>query len=552
MDIKSKNYKNKYYDSRIITLTVIFLIAVTALAISLMGVYVMTDAQSFLGNKDVQVLWASKEYVSLSLVIRNAITAISIMAVISMIVTLVSLVVALVVAGKKDENGEIQLNWFDKIFGEIQILALAGVVAVSILVTGNNCYRYFYFKPNIFIQLEQGLHDYIYEYTMGYASVINLWIAILMMLLGGFLSFMLILSLVKKIKAKSFTEYTIIGSFIRDIERSLRYRATAYWKLLSALVIIAVLSYISFETLLIVVVCIFIILPKKMDKYYKIKEGVKQLKNGNFAYKAEIKGRGELDTLAADLNEISDTLSEVMENEIKNQKTKTKLISNVSHDIKTPLTSMITYIDLLKFEGLDSANAEEYLNIIDEKTKRLKKLTEDLFDAAKASSGDYPVEFSKIDLYAILNQSIGEMDSYFTPKELEIVLNNHTENSVVCADGRLLHRILENLFVNTSKYSMDGSRVYIDMYDYSENYIKMVIKNISQNKLNITAEELMERFMRGDEARTTEGSGLGLSIARDLATLIEGEFRIEIDGDYFKANLLLMKSCEEKEELAHN
>ena len=138
------------------------------------------------------------------------------------------------------------------------------------------------------------------------------------------------------------------------------------------------------------------------------------------------------------------------------------------------------------------------------------------------------------------------MDSYFTPKELEIVINNHLENTVVCADGRLLHRILENLFVNTSKYSMEGSRVYIDIQEYSKNYLQMTIKNISKNKLNIPAEELMERFMRGDEARTTEGSGLGLSIARDLATLIDGELRIEIDGDYFKASLYLKKACEEE------
>lgn len=549
MDIKLKNYNSKYYNARIITLTIIFVIAVTAFAISLVGLFVMTDAQSHLGNENIQVLWAGEENIELSLVIRNAIKAISIIALISMVITLVSVVVALVFVGRKNEEGEIKLNWFDKIFGEIQIMMLVGVVIASIFVTGANAYNYFYFKPNVFIQLEQGLHYYLYDYIY-YSSILSLWASILVMIVGGFLSFMLLLSMVKKIKAKAFTEYTIIGRFIRDIERSLRYRASAYWKLLSVLVIISILSYYSLETLILVIITILIVLPKKMDKYYKIKEAVKQLKSGNFQYKSEIKGKGELDGLASDLNEISDTLSRAMESEIKNQRTKTQLISNVSHDIKTPLTSMVTYIDLLKFEGLDSENAQEYLNIIDEKTKRLKKLTEDLFDAAKASSGDFPVELTEIDLNEIVNQSIGEMDSYFTPKNLEIVLNNHADKTIVCADGRLLHRILENLFVNTSKYSVENSRVYLDIYEYNKEYLKMVIKNISKSKLNIPADELMERFMRGDEARTTDGSGLGLSIARDLAILIKGKFSIEIDGDYFKANLLLKKAClnEETEE----
>ncbi len=462
-------------------------------------------------------------------------------ALISAVLTCVSFVASLAFAGSRDENGDIRLNWFDKIFGEIQITAMIAVAVTAILLTGNYAYNYFYMRPNIILKTEYAIFDYLQEAESFYTSFLDIWIAIGVMLVASLFCLLIFISLVKKGKARSFTNYTMIGRLIKTIERSLSYKASVYWKLLAILIVGAVLSFISFETLILVIVIIFIILPKAMDKYYGIKEAIRQLQQGNLDYQIEIKGKSELDKLSSDINDISDSMRGAIESETKNQKTKTQLISNVSHDIKTPLTSMITYIDLLKFEGLDSENAAEYVRVIDEKTRRLKKLTEDLFDAAKASSGDFPVDLVEIDLSAIVNQSIGEMDNYFEPKDLEIVFNSHIENTKVYADGRLLYRILENLLVNASKYSIEGSRIYIDIHEDNNGFLKLIIKNISKAQLNVTEEELMERFMRGDESRTSDGSGLGLSIAKDLALLISGKFDIHIDGDYFKANLYLKK-----------
>ncbi|OPY57820.1 MAG: Alkaline phosphatase synthesis sensor protein PhoR [Pelotomaculum sp. PtaU1.Bin035] len=233
-----------------------------------------------------------------------------------------------------------------------------------------------------------------------------------------------------------------------------------------------------------------------------------------------------------------------MQNELKNQRMKADLISNVSHDLKTPLTSIITYIDLLKQEGLDSLAAPKYLEILDQKSIRLKKLTEDLFDAAKASSGAIPVRFEKVDMLSLVNQGLGEMSDRIETSNLEFKINAQKEKYYIHADGQLLWRVVENLLGNVLKYAQEGSRVYIDLYEQNSKLVKspnvvLEIKNISKMELNIDADELMERFKRGDESRTTEGSGLGLAIAKDLVRLQNGRFEIKIDGDLFKAIVML-------------
>ena len=234
---------------------------------------------------------------------------------------------------------------------------------------------------------------------------------------------------------------------------------------------------------------------------------------------------------------------------------KTDLISNVSHDLKTPLTSMVSYIDLLKTEGLDSENAPEYLAIIDEKTQRLKALTENLFEAAKASSGAIPVNMEVIDMASLLSQSLGEMDEKLQEKNLEVIIRNECAenmdeegniiyNTKVMADGQLLWRVIENLLGNVSKYALESSRVYVNLSQQTVNakdYIMLEMKNISREQLNITADELMERFKRGDESRNTEGSGLGLAIAKDLTRLMNGIFELTVDGDLFKVCVMMEK-----------
>jgi len=316
-------------------------------------------------------------------------------------------------------------------------------------------------------------------------------------------------------------------------------------KIMAALIIGAILCATWFG-LPIVLILIILIVPKAVKKYIEIRKGVEEVRNGNLNYvipvNADAKGiKGELDRLAEGINDISHASSIAVQNELKNQRMKTDLISNVSHDLKTPLTSMISYVHLMKEEGLDSPNAPEYLEILDKKTQRLKSLTENLFEAAKASSGNIPVNIEEIDLEALLTQSLGEMEERLALRNLDVHVKNMCESTKILADGQLMWRVIENLLGNISKYALEGSRVYINMKD-TDNMVLLEVKNISQEALNIPADELMERFKRGDESRNTEGSGLGLAIAKDLVKLMDGVFEISIDGDLFKATILMKKA----------
>ncbi len=203
----------------------------------------------------------------------------------------------------------------------------------------------------------------------------------------------------------------------------------------------------------------------------------------------------------------------------------------MSHDIKTPLTSIINYVDLLKKEDLQDEKVKEYIEILDKKSQRLKKLTEDLVEASKVSSGNVQLNLEEINLKELINQSIGEFKDRLEEKKLTIETNMTTEEIKIKADNRYLYRIIENLFSNITKYALENSRVYIDMKK-ERNKIEISIKNISKEKLS--SDELMQRFVRGDKSRYTEGSGLGLSIAKSLTELQGGEFDIYIDGDLFK------------------
>jgi len=292
---------------------------------------------------------------------------------------------------------------------------------------------------------------------------------------------------------------------------------------------------------------------KWVERYGRLRKGVEELSSGNLEYKIEIDGDGknEFDRLSALINELGSAQNEAVKNEIKNQRLKTDLISNVSHDLKTPLTSIITYTDLLKKEDLGSEKAKEYLMIIEEKEKRLQKLTEDLFDAAKASSGAIPVKKTKVDLLALIKQEIAEMNGSFDETGLEVVIEAVDEHYYVDADSQLLWRVVDNLLGNAQKYSQPGTRIYIEIKPLEScgygtccspagmRMTTLEIKNTAREKLNITPEELMERFKRGDEARATEGSGLGLAIAKDLVRLQDGRFDLSIDGDLFKVIVTL-------------
>ncbi|OPX90079.1 MAG: putative sensor histidine kinase TcrY [Pelotomaculum sp. PtaB.Bin104] len=278
---------------------------------------------------------------------------------------------------------------------------------------------------------------------------------------------------------------------------------------------------------------------KKVQEFNAIKEGVKRVKEGVLHYTINVTGDGEFARLASDINSITDGLNKAVENEIKSERLKSELITNVSHDIRTPLTSIITYVDLLKKET-DQAKASEYIDVIDQKAQRLKILTDDLFEATKASSGNIPVNFEKIDLVSLITQGLGEFDDKIQASGLDFKISA-PDKALIKADGKLLWRAIENLLLNIFKYALPGSRIYIDIID-SGPVITLTLKNISAYELNISADELMERFKRGDESRSSQGSGLGLSIAKSLIEIQNGSFNIEIDGDLFKAMIWMGKA----------
>lgn len=233
------------------------------------------------------------------------------------------------------------------------------------------------------------------------------------------------------------------------------------------------------------------------------------------------------------INHLSDGLQKAVEKSIYDERMKAELITNVSHDIKTPLTSIISYVDLIKRENVDNENVKHYIEILDRKSQRLKQLTEDLVEVSKLTTGNVELERVPIDFGELLRQTIGEFEDRFSIQKLQVIDSIEEQPYMIFADGRRTFRILENLFQNIYKYAMPETRVYVDMKKEA-GMIVLAIKNISKAPLNIDASELMERFVRGDSSRSTEGSGLGLSIAQHLVELQDGEFQIYLDGDLFK------------------
>lgn len=233
---------------------------------------------------------------------------------------------------------------------------------------------------------------------------------------------------------------------------------------------------------------------------------------------------------------ISRGLKAAVTEQVKAERLKTDLITNVSHDLKTPLTSIISYVDLLKRENIENPRVQEYITVLEQKSSRLKNLTEDLVEASKASSGNITLDLIPIHYTEILQQSLGEFEDKLAARSLQVLTTLPQEDVLILADGRQLFRVLENLLNNCCKYALLGSRVYIELQK-DEELATFTMKNISEAPLNVSPEELTERFVRGDVSRSTEGSGLGLSIAKSLTKLMNGKMKIEIDGDLYKVSL---------------
>ena len=355
---------------------------------------------------------------------------------------------------------------------------------------------------------------------------------------------------IKRLKAKSFWRsflmYKIyewakgkvkkIFKVVSDKNSSKRKITIFYWGfiIVSGLIFLATASGVGVLLLLVFWVLVYILMLKYIEKVDKINQALKEIYEGNpnvHLEKEEL--TGVLKQMAEYINDIAGGFTNAIEQSLKSERLKTELITNVSHDIKTPLTSIINYVDLLKQEDIKDEKIKQYIDILNQKSLRLKKLIEDLVEASKVSSGNVKLNIEVIDLKELLAQTIGEFEDRFENKNLKIDIEIPDEEVKIKADNRYMYRVIENLFSNITKYSIDNSRVYISLTKQNDK-IKLEIKNISKDKLNISPDELMQRFVRGDKSRYTEGSGLGLSIAKSLTEMQGGKFDINIDGDLFK------------------
>ncbi|WP_338472710.1 sensor histidine kinase [Niallia sp. XMNu-256] len=361
-------------------------------------------------------------------------------------------------------------------------------------------------------------------------------------LLFATLELTLILILVKHIKNRTLIKHTLIFTliykfvkFIGEVYKSGNVAVKTVLIVIGYPVLIALTFFMFPITVGIAAWFAF----KKVKAFQNIQEGIEIIKEGNLHHRIEVGGNGEFAKLSANVNSITDGLKKAVDSELKSERLKTELITNVSHDIRNPLTSIITYVDLLKNEK-DQTKTGEYIEVLDQKAQRLKLLTDDLFEASKASSGNIPVSLEKIAIVSLITQGLGELNDKIEANGLEIRLNHPQEKVYVTADGKLLWRSIENLLSNIFKYALKRSRVYIDIEDVG-NEVRISFKNISAYELNISADELMERFKRGDESRNSQGSGLGISIAKNLIEIQKGQFNIHVDGDLFKAIIHLPK-----------
>ena len=360
----------------------------------------------------------------------------------------------------------------------------------------------------------------------------------------------LTITTIKRIKAKqfwrSFLTYRILRWFKNKIKKYIdEFRNKTdntkkifwlYWGFV--LITTILLSMFVTGIAILILIAFWIWAYYQIRKYVRqeemLKETLKKIYDGDTnVHINEQELEGALKEMAIYINDIAGGFKNAIEENLKAERLKTELITNVSHDIKTPLTSIINYVDLLKKEDIKDEKIREYIDILDVKSQRLKKLTEDLVEASKASSGNVKLNIESINIKELINQTIGEFKDRLESRNLQVETDMPKEDVRIDADNRYMFRIMENLFSNISKYAQENSRVYIDVKKTNKK-VNISIKNISKDRLNISSDELMQRFVRGDKSRYTEGSGLGLSIAKSLTELQKGTFDIVIDGDLFK------------------
>ena len=381
---------------------------------------------------------------------------------------------------------------------------------------------------------------------------------------GLLLLFLLVsMSTAVRVKTRTFFSSMLIVRLLRWIGRGvglLLKNLPSLWRLLLLLGGYALLSCIcilgflppiffgyssgSWETLLLLVWlaasgALVVWLCRTSLGFTRLRHGARALAEGDLSHQVDPRGMIRTEkALAADLNRIGEGLSRAVEARMKSERMKTDLITNVSHDLKTPLTSIVNYVELLKKEPLHNGTAEGYVAVLDRQAQRLKKLTEDVVEASKASSGALHVQLAPVDAAELLRQCAAEYGDRFAAAQLTPVLHLPERPLVVLADGRLLWRVFDNLLGNAVKYALPGTRVYLDAAAGTD-CATLTLRNISREPLDMRGEELMERFVRGDASRHAEGSGLGLSIASSLVQLQHGTLTILPDGDLFRAEIRL-------------
>lgn len=329
----------------------------------------------------------------------------------------------------------------------------------------------------------------------------------------------------------------LICSFIRSIP--------LVWKTVIAVIIVMFIEFILLALdwgewwpaawIFTGVLCVGVIAVAILLK--RIKKGTEEIAKGNVYKKIDTKYLFlDMKDHAENINNINDGIARAVEERMKSERFKTELITNVSHDIKTPLTSIINYVDLLEKEEIENETAKEYVSVLSRQSARLKKLIDDLLEASKASTGNINVNLTQLELGILLSQALGEYDEKFSNSNLQVVLNKTDDLLLVMADNRHIWRVFDNILNNIAKYAQPNTRVYIDA-KHNNKMAEISFRNISKDALNISGDELMERFVRGDSSRNTEGSGLGLSIAKSLTEVQKGNLDIKIDGDLFKVRL---------------
>ena len=463
--------------------------------------------------------------------------------ILAFLIFLASVVWLVVIAGRTERDGELHLYKFDRCKTEIGAAAVIFVWFVPFLLTVLFMGTAGIISRNTY---EVGNGIFSYETFLGLIGFGGLAVYTCNMFLVG------ILSLARRIKAgiawKNSFLYSVV-EFVKLLIRNARHIA----KIIVLYLAYAAVHWVAYLAsgwpsafwsfvIFIVQTAGFVILVNWAIGRQKIKEGIEKISEGELDYKIDFEDiHGEQRKIAEQVNSIGSGLDAAVEKNMKSERLKTDLITNVSHDIKTPLTSIINYVNLLKQEKFDDPKIQRYIEVLEEKSQRLKTLTEDVVEASKVSSGNISLEFMNINMIELIQQTSGEFEEKFQTRNLTQIMNFPEEDAIVRVDGRRMWRVLANIYNNAAKYAMEGTRIYADLQTLDGKVI-FSLKNISEQPLNISsAEELTERFIRGDLSRSTEGSGLGLSIAKTLTTMMGGTFDLYLDGDLFKVVIIFDK-----------